>query len=51
MDDELACARRTFEKACSADEPFACGTVGRMMLEAGLDLTDARWEADRAGAD
>lgn len=32
-DDELACARRTFERACSAKEPFACGMVGRVMLE------------------
>ncbi len=32
-DDELACARRTFEKACAAREPFACGMVGRVMLE------------------
>jgi hypothetical protein len=30
---QLACARRTFEKACAAKEPFACGMVGRMMLE------------------
>lgn len=32
-DDQLACAQRTFEKACSAKEPFACGMVGRLMLE------------------
>jgi TPR repeat protein len=32
-DEKLACARRTFEKACAAKEPFACGMVGRMMLE------------------
>ena len=32
-DDQLACARRTLEKACSAKEPFACGMVGRFMLE------------------
>ena len=30
---QLACARRTFEKACTAKEPFACGMVGRVMLE------------------
>lgn len=30
---QLACARRTFEKACAAKEPFACGMVGRLMLE------------------
>lgn len=30
---QLACARRTFEKACAAKEPFACGMVGRVMLE------------------
>jgi len=32
-DNQLACARRTFEKACTAREPFACGMVGRIMLE------------------
>jgi hypothetical protein len=32
-DEELSCARRTFEKACAAKEPFACGMVGRVMLE------------------
>lgn len=32
-DDQLACARLTFEKACAAKEPFACGMVGRIMLE------------------
>jgi TPR repeat protein len=32
-DDELACARRTFEKACAAREHFACGMVGRVLLE------------------
>jgi hypothetical protein len=31
--DELACARRTFEKACAAREPYACGMAGRVMLE------------------
>jgi TPR repeat protein len=32
-DAQLACARRTFEKACQAKEAFACGMVGRIMLE------------------
>jgi hypothetical protein len=32
-DDQLACAQRTFEKACAAKEPFACGMVGRLMIE------------------
>jgi hypothetical protein len=32
-DEQLECARRTFERACSAREPFACGMVGRVMLE------------------
>jgi TPR repeat protein len=32
-DDQLACARRVFEKACAVKEPFACGMVGRIMLE------------------
>ena len=31
--EQLACTRRTFEKACAAKEPFACGMVGRLMLE------------------
>ena len=32
-DSELTCARRTFERACTAKEPFACGMVGRIMIE------------------
>jgi hypothetical protein len=32
-DDQLECVRRTFERACAAKEPFACGMVGRVMLE------------------
>ena len=32
-DAELTCARRTFERACTAKEPFACGMVGRIMIE------------------
>jgi TPR repeat protein len=32
-DEQLTCARRTFERACAAREPFACGMVGRLMLE------------------
>jgi TPR repeat protein len=32
-DSELACARRTFEKSCGAKEPFACGMVGRVLIE------------------
>lgn len=32
-DADLACARRTFEKACAVGEPFACGMVGRVMIE------------------
>lgn len=32
-DEQLICAQRTFEKACTVKEPFACGMVGRMMLE------------------
>jgi hypothetical protein len=31
--DQLACARRMFDQACAAGEPFACGMVGRIMLE------------------
>ena len=32
-EDQLTCARRLFEKACAAKEPFACGMVGRLLLE------------------
>jgi hypothetical protein len=32
---QLKCIRRTFEKSCAANEPFACGMVGRIMIEAG----------------
>ena len=32
-DEQLSCARRTFERACAAREPFACGMVGRIMIE------------------
>ncbi|MBV9497198.1 MAG: sel1 repeat family protein [Acidobacteria bacterium] len=32
-ESDLACAQRTFEKACAAKEPFACGMVGRLMIE------------------
>ena len=34
-DAQVACARRTFEKACAVKEQFACGMVGRVMLESG----------------
>jgi len=30
---QLACIRRTFEKACAVKEQFACGMVARVMLE------------------
>jgi len=33
--EEDACARRIFEKSCAAKEQFACGMVGRVMLESG----------------
>lgn len=33
IDAQLTCARRTFERACSAREAYACGMVGRIMLE------------------
>jgi len=32
-DAQLACARRTFQRACSVKEPFGCGMAGRFMLE------------------
>lgn len=32
-DEQMSCARRLFEKACSVRERFACGMVGRVMLE------------------
>jgi TPR repeat protein len=40
-DEEEECARRTFEKACAAKEQFACGMVGRVMLESGGTPDDA----------
>jgi hypothetical protein len=43
-DEQALCARRTFEKACAAKEPFACGMVGRVMLE---DTNPARYEEGR----
>lgn len=43
-DVQLACARRTFEKACAADESFACGMVGRLMIE---DTTPPRFAEGR----
>jgi hypothetical protein len=44
-DEELACARGAFEKACAAKEPFACGMVGRVMLES---TTPPRYAEGRA---
>lgn len=43
-DDQLACAQRTFEKACSAKEHFACGMLGRVMLES---TTSPQYEEGR----
>jgi TPR repeat protein len=34
-DAQVACVRRTLEKACAVKEQFACGMVGRVMLESG----------------
>ena len=31
--NELNCAGKIFEKSCAAKEPFACGMVGRLMIE------------------
>jgi len=33
-DDAWECARRIFEKACAADEPWGCGMFGRMVINA-----------------
>ena len=43
-DKQLACARRVFEKACAVKEQFACGMVGRFMIESGSapDLVESR---------
>lgn len=43
-DEQLPCARRTFEMACAAKEPYACGMVGRIMLESTVPVPydDAR---------
>ena len=32
-DPEQACAERLFKQACEASDPFACGMVGRLMIE------------------
>jgi hypothetical protein len=32
-EDELACAQRTFSKACDVAERFACGMPGRLAFE------------------
>ena len=42
---QLTCARRVFEKACAAKEPFACGMVGRVMLESTTPPTLAEGRA------
>jgi hypothetical protein len=34
---DAGCARRAFDKACAVGEPFACGMIGRMMVEAARD--------------
>lgn len=36
---DQACVRRLFDKACAADESFACGMIGRMMVRAATDDT------------
>lgn len=33
-DEQLQCARRTFEKACAVEEHFACGMLSRLALAA-----------------
>jgi hypothetical protein len=50
---QLACAQRTFEKACTVRESFACGMVGRMMLEAAEQprFADARKYLEAACTD
>jgi hypothetical protein len=36
----MACAKLTFEKACYADDAFACGMLGRLILENPQGLRD-----------
>ncbi len=43
--EELECARRTFAKACVAEEPFACGMLGRIAF----DRATSPAEFERAG--
>lgn len=51
--DQLACARRTLEKACAVKERFACGMVGRVMLESmtPAPLAEGRRYLERACAE
>ena len=39
-----ACARQIFDKACAVKEHWACGMVGRVMIESGTspDFTEGR---------
>ncbi len=33
-DPQFACAERVFDRSCTAKDPFACGMLGRMILDA-----------------
>jgi len=38
----LACARRTFVRACDAGEPFGCGMAGRLILDGATSREDVQ---------
>jgi hypothetical protein len=42
-EEQLACVRRTFEKACAVGEQFACGMVARVALESGGEPDVGEW--------
>jgi hypothetical protein len=42
-EEQLACVRRTFEKACAVGEQFACGMVARVVLESGGNADVGEW--------
>jgi hypothetical protein len=39
-EDANTCARRVFDKACAAKEPYACGMLGRMTITHAQDAAE-----------
>ena len=42
-EEQLACVRRTLEKACAVREQFACGMAARVVLESGGNAEVTEW--------